>query len=187
MGACTEAFAYDNEVPCHLVELPDFEIDRWPVTGHDFAAFIEERGYERRELWSPEGWSWLQEARVRAPLGWRGPSARPVEHVCFHEAEAYARFRGRRLPTEAEWEKAAPVLEGRGRVWEWTSTDFAPYPGFEPFPYEEYSVPFFDRGMKVLRGGSWATSPAVARATFRNWDFPVRRQIFAGLRLARDA
>ena len=154
-------------------------------------------------------------------------------HVCFHEAQAYARFAGSRLPSEAEWEKAAawdPVDEvsrpypwgweqptasranldlsvfgptplgsrppGRsalgcehmlGDCWEWTASTFGPYPGFEAFPYDEYSAVFFGDEYVVLRGASWATDTGVARNTFRNWDYPIRRQILAGFRVARDA
>jgi iron(II)-dependent oxidoreductase len=161
------------------------------------------------------------------------PEDEPVVHVSYWEADAYARWAGKRLPTEQEWEKAAtwdpargvkrrhpwgeeapaperanvdqlvfsPAPAGAypegasaygvhqmiGDVWEWTSTDFYGYPGFEAYPYAEYSEVFVGPGYKVLRGGSWATRPAVARGTFRNWDHPIRRQIFSGFRCARDA
>jgi iron(II)-dependent oxidoreductase len=154
----------------------------------------------------------------------------PVQHVCAHEAEAFARWAGGRLPSEAEWEKAAlwdPVAHrsrtypwgeappGAGRanldiagwgpapvgsypagcsaygveqlvgdVYEWTSSPFTGYPGYQTFPYPEYSEVFFGHGYQVLRGASWATSSWVARGTFRNWDYPQRRQVFAGVRLA---
>jgi iron(II)-dependent oxidoreductase len=159
--------------------------------------------------------------------------ALPVVHVSYFEADAYARWAGKRLPTEFEWEVAASwdggtgcarrypwgddpptperanldqqLLTGApigaypegasalgceqmlGDVWEWTSSDFRPYPGFAAFPYSEYSEPFFGDGYKVLRGGSWATRPRATRNTFRNWDSRLKRQIFAGIRCARDA
>ncbi|HEX6490033.1 MAG TPA: SUMF1/EgtB/PvdO family nonheme iron enzyme [Gaiellaceae bacterium] len=120
------------------------------------------------------------------------PPREPVQHVSFHEAEAYARWAGKRLPREDEWERAAKTspreLEHlQGAVWQWTTSTFDAYPGFRAFPYREYSEPFFGDEYKVLRGGSWCTDPLVARPTFRNWDLPERRQIFAGLRCVRDA
>jgi iron(II)-dependent oxidoreductase len=249
MGWAGTGFAYDNEKAGHTVELPAYRIDRTPVTCGDFLAFVEDGGYRRPDLWSRQGRSWLEESGAEAPGNWRRegsawtvrwmdhegavPADRPVVHVCFHEAEAYARWAGKRLPSEAEWEKAAlwDAEEGRSRlfpwgdqtptperanldqlafepapvgaypagvsacgvhqlvgdVWEWTASDFTAYPGFEAHPYAEYSQIFFGSDSKVLRGGSWATRPGVARGTFRNWDYPIRRQIFAGFRCAADA
>jgi iron(II)-dependent oxidoreductase len=248
VGTDDRAAAYDNERPRHVVRLRPFWIDVAPVTSGEYLAFMEAGGYRRREFWTDEGWSWLGEAGVSSPKhwtedgGWRTRTmnvdrpldpARPVCHVSWHEAQAYACFAGKRLPTEAEWEAAAswdpaagiqrlypwgdepwsPELANLdqlafdtapvgayprnvspigchgmiGDVWEWTASDFLGYPGFEAFPYQEYSELFFGAEYKVLRGGSWATRPGAVRATFRNWDYPVRRQIFSGFRCARDA
>jgi iron(II)-dependent oxidoreductase len=244
---------YDNEHPRHEVELEAFEIDRFPVSNARYIEFMEDGGYRREELWSPSGWEWRFTFGVEAPEYWSredgGEGAGwttsrfghvepvdprlPVVHVSHFEAEAFARWAGRRLPTEQEWEVAASWDPATGRarrypwgdepstperanldqtllsaaplgshpagasafgceqmlgdVWEWTSSDFRPYPGFEAFPYSEYSEPFFGDGFKVLRGGSWATRPRVARNTFRNWDSRLKREIFAGFRCAGDA
>lgn len=144
------------------------------------------------------------------------PPAEPVQHISFYEAEAVAAWAGKRVPAEAEWERAAQSADldadanlGRellgplpvarvatssvgcdcmlGDVWEWTSSAFTGYRGFMAFPYAEYSEAFFGDEHRVLRGGSWATDPLVARVTFRNWDYPQRRQLFSGVRLAADA
>jgi iron(II)-dependent oxidoreductase len=162
MGAGPEGFAYDNERPRYTVDLPAFQIARRPVTN--------------------VSWARLHEGTPR------GHPDAPVCHVSWFEAEAYAKASGARLPSEAEWEKAAThgLLAGVGRVWEWTQSYFDGYPGFAAHPYREYSEVFFGEDYRVLRGGSWATHPRVASLTFRNWDLPQRRQIFAGVRLARD-
>jgi gamma-glutamyl hercynylcysteine S-oxide synthase len=249
MGASEDSFAYDNERPAREIYLPEFRIARAPVTNGEFARFVEEGGYDRREFWTDEGWAWREKESWSHPLYWRRDRAgawterrmfdetaleldHPVTGVSFYESEAYARFAGRRLPTEAEWEKAAswdargetkrrfawgdeapgpsrcnygmrawgttPVgsfpggaspygcLDMTGNVWEWTSTPFDAFPGFEPFPYPEYSQVWFDGDHRVLKGGSWATSPSVLRTPFRNFFRRHFRIAFVGLRLAED-
>jgi iron(II)-dependent oxidoreductase len=245
-GAPATGFAYDNERPRHPVDLPAFEIDRLPVTNGDYLEFVLDGGYRRRSLWTPAGWDWRRRENAERPLYWTAdgherrlagtepidPSL-PVMHVSWFEAHAYARWRGMRLPTELEWEKAAAWAPGAaaprrwpwgddppqahhanldqlalgpapvgshpdgcsgygvagmiGDAWEWTASPLSAYPGFSAWPYAEYSSIFFGDGHRVLRGGSWATRPLVARNTFRNWDLPGRRQIFSGFRCARDA
>ena len=249
IGTTDRAAAYDNERPRHEMDLAPFLIDRTAVTNGQYLDFISDRGYERPELWSDAGQRWLAETGVVAPKHWfREGDAwltrtmdvtrpvdrnRPVCHVCYHEAEAFAKWSGKRLPTEFEWEAAAswdpsdktarrfpwggsdatPTLANIdqlsfdvapvdtyddnvspigcygmiGDVWEWTSSDFNGYAGFQSFPYKEYSEEFFGAAYKVLRGGAWATRPGAIRTTFRNWDYPIRRQIFSGFRCARNA
>jgi len=248
MGTSTEPWALDNERPAHVVDVPAFYLDTTPVTNAAYAEFIADGGYDDPRWWTAEGWAHRQRAGLRAPLFWRweGEWVRvsfgianpivpnePVLHVCWYEADAYARWAGRRLPSEAEWEKAARYdpVSGRSRrypwgeetpspslanlgqrhlapapagsypagaapsgarqligdVWEWTSSDFLPYPGFVAWPYKEYSEVFFGPEYKVLRGGAFGVSPVACRGTFRNWDYPIRRQIFAGFRTARPA
>jgi len=205
---CTDddAWAYDNERPRHAVTLAPFRIDRAPVTNAEYAEFIAAGGYHDDALWSPEGRAWRDGEQADAPLYWMRddgrwlrrrfdvvepiPEYEPVSHVSFHEAEAFARWAGKRLPTEAEWEKAARTSDDlelmQGGVWQWTSSVLRPYPGFRAFPYPEYSEVFFGDDYRVLRGGAWPTDPLVARISFRNWDYPQRRQIFSGIRCARD-
>jgi iron(II)-dependent oxidoreductase len=249
MGTSAEPWALDNERPAHTVDVPGFYIDTAPVTNAAYADFIAAGGYDEPAWWTAAGWAHRQLAGLSAPGFWRReggqwlrtrfgvtepvPPAEPVMHVCWYEADAYARWAGRRLPREAEWEKAARFDPATGRsrrfpwgdddpapdranlgqrhlqpapagsypagaapsgarqligdVWEWTSSDFVPYPGFEAWPYKEYSQVFFGGDYKVLRGGAFSVGPVACRSTFRNWDYPVRRQIFAGLRTARDA
>ncbi|MEJ7796856.1 MAG: SUMF1/EgtB/PvdO family nonheme iron enzyme [Solirubrobacteraceae bacterium] len=194
IGAPAGGFAFDNERPRHAVELPAFLIARRPVCNATWMHFCEGGGYERREWWSDEGWAWKEEYDITHPQRWNadGPigADRPVMHVSWFEADAFARSRGARLPTEAEWEKAStwtqdPLAEV-GEAWEWTSSCFGGYPGFVAHPYREYSEVFFGDRYRVLRGCSWATEQRVRSPTFRNWDLPQRRQIFAGVRLAKD-
>jgi gamma-glutamyl hercynylcysteine S-oxide synthase len=201
MGAGAEGFSYDNERPRHTVELAAFQLARQPVTNASWMRFSEGGGYERREWWSAEGWAWKEEHDITHHPGVAaGHPDAPACHVSWFEAGAFARAHDARLPSEAEWEKAATwrhetagsdgprgLLAGVGRVWEWTRSHFRGYAGFSAYPYREYSEVFFGERYRVLRGGSWATHPRVAAPTFRNWDLPQRRQIFAGLRLARGA
>ena len=196
IGAPASGFAFDNERPRHGVDLPAHRIGRRPVTNASWMRFVEGGGYERREWWSDEGWAWKEEYDITHPEGWTadGPPddmQRPVMHVSWFEADAFARACGARLPTEAEWERAATwtrePLASVGDVWEWTASCFGGYPGFVAYPYEQYSEVFFGERYRVLRGSSWATAERLRSATFRNWDLPERRQIFAGVRLASDA
>lgn len=203
-----ERWAYDNERPRHEVTLSAFRIDRAPVTNAEYATFVDTGGYRDRAAWSDDGWAWRETEGTEAPLFWQRegggwsrrrfdtvepvPAREPVQHISWYEADAYARSVGKRLPTEPEWEKAARTAANelehlQGAVWQWTSSHFGGYPGFSAFPYPEYSEVFFGEEYRVLRGGAWVTDPVVARPSFRNWDYPQRRQIFAGVRCAADA
>jgi iron(II)-dependent oxidoreductase len=237
------SFAFDNEKWAHSVDVASFRIARAPVTNEEFAAFVADRGYERRSVWSDEGWAWRAAAHARHPIYWREaahghfdvrrfdqitPMAmhQPVVNVGWYEADAFCRWAGRRLPSEAEWEFAAsmtpdgvkrlyPWGEGSGtaaranldgirlgccdvasypegdsafgcrqmigNVWEWTSSNFLPYPGFSPDIYADYSVPAFG-SCKVLRGGAWITRSRLINNRYRNYFPPNRRDVYAGFR-----
>jgi gamma-glutamyl hercynylcysteine S-oxide synthase len=215
IGAGADGFAYDNERPRHTVDLESFWIDRTPVTNRAYAEFVADTRAEPPMYWEAEREGWWS----RMAMGRREPldPDQPVVHISWHEADAFARWAGKRLPSEEEWELAAAgadreranldqlafgcagagayadapsdcgAVQMLGDVWEWTSSDFEAYPGFQAFPYREYSEVFFGDAHKVLRGGSWATRRNVIRTSFRNWDLPERRQLFAGLRCAKDA
>ena len=192
LGAPKDAsFAFDNEKWAHEVEVKPFRISRAPVSQTEFARFVDDNGYRRDELWSDEGRKWRDAAQAEHPLYWRRgwehrkfdqwlpiDAKHPVMHLSWFEADAYCRWAKRRLPTEAEWEHAAPASNG---VWEWTATTFAPYPGFTPDMYQDYSRTSFHT-RKVLRGGSWATTARMMRPTLRNFYQPYRRDVFAGFR-----
>lgn len=188
--------AIDNEHPVHSVHLNAYWIDQSPVTCGQYQQFIQAGGYENLAWWSTEGWKWQQTRQVTQPLYWTNDPEKmehPVCGVSWYEAEAYANFVGKRLPTEPEWEKAARWRSSLGdedwlgNVWEWTDSWFDGYPGFTAYPYRGYSQAYFDEQHRVLRGGSWATRPWALRATFRNWYHPHVREIFAGFRCARDS
>jgi ergothioneine biosynthesis protein EgtB len=231
LGHDDDGFAFDNEWPRHDTFVHGFELASRPVTNAEFVAFLQDGGYERPELWLSDGWSVVESRRWKAPLYWEKEEGEwfhltlsgfrkvlpgePVCHVSYYEADAFARWAGARLPTEAEWECAAadlpvegnfvesghlhptpaPADGGAGRpaqmfgdVWEWTGSPYAPYPGFRPLPGSlgEYNGKFMCNQM-VLRGGSCASPASHLRPTYRNFFYPDQRWQFSGFRLARDA
>jgi ergothioneine biosynthesis protein EgtB len=203
LGHAGPGFAFDNELGCHEVELAPFAIARAPVTWAQLLDFVEAGGYDDERLWTPQGWAWRRRHSAGRPrhlaqedgrwqrtaFGQERELARdePALHLTQHEALAWCRWAGRRLPTEAEWECAAILAAANGEtfdwgeVWEWTSSPFEPYPGFEPHPYRDYSRPWFD-GRPVLRGASFATWPALRHPRYRNYFPPDRNDLFAGFR-----
>ncbi|MDW8220584.1 MAG: ergothioneine biosynthesis protein EgtB [Bacteroidota bacterium] len=251
LGARTDeyVFVWDNEAPRHTVYVQDFALDKRLVTNAEFLEFIRDGGYRNYRWWLSAGWDWVQAEMIEAPLYWerhddaggstwyirdyRGVRSadnhEPVQHVSYYEASAYAKWRGKRLPTEAEWEYAATLspsgvkqafpwgqttvdsyhgnfLENNlwsaaeagtfpagttahgiwqmlGDVWEWTSSDYAPYPGFQT-QFDEYNDKWFIN-QKVLRGGSFATPRASIRSTYRNFFAPTDRWMTSGFRCAR--
>jgi len=193
-------FAFDNELGAHIVELPSFRIDAAPVTWARFLPFVEADGYRDMRWWTPAGQDWLEKSGAHHPRHLRrdGPHwicqhhgqwlalgmTNPAVHLNAHEAEAWCRWAGRRLPTEAEWVAAASHADWNGmQVWEWTASPFRPFPGFQPHPYEDYSAPWFD-GRPVLKGASPATTARLRHPAYRNFYTPQRNDILAGFRSA---
>ena len=196
VGVC-----FDNELPRHKVLLRPYRLAARLVSNGEYGAFIADDGYRRPDLWLADGWATVQAEGWTAPLYWladgrqmtlTGPQAldddAPVRHVGYYEADAFARWAGKRLPNEAEWEAGAPQPHMFGQVWQWTASPYTAYPGFRPAAgaVGEYNGKFMCNQM-VLRGGSSATPPGHARSSYRNFFYPAQRWQFAGFRLAEDA
>ncbi|HSR61948.1 MAG TPA: SUMF1/EgtB/PvdO family nonheme iron enzyme [Gammaproteobacteria bacterium] len=193
---------YDNESPAHAVEIDPALIAKCPVTNAEYLRFIERGGYDTKCYWSDAGWQWLQNNQVSCPEYWhQSPTGgwclvgtnglqsllpeNPVYGINHHEATAFANWANARLPHEHEWEAAfnLGLLQHTGRVWEWCRNTFYPYDGFRAWPYEGYSVPYFDNAHYTLKGGSTLTRRVIKRPSFRNYYEADKRFIFAGIRL----
>ncbi|MBI3558713.1 MAG: ergothioneine biosynthesis protein EgtB [Deltaproteobacteria bacterium] len=197
-------FAFDNEGPRHKTYLEPYRLMSALVTNAEYAEFIKAGGYRNAALWLADGWAQVRANGWRAPLYWQPRAAgwdnftfagvrplqmqEPVAHVSYYEADAYARWKGARLPTEAEWENAAASIGTslEAGLWQWTMSGYGPYHGFRPLPgaLGEYNGKFMCNQM-VLRGCSWATPPESARTTYRNFFQPQARWQFSGIRLAQ--
>jgi ergothioneine biosynthesis protein EgtB len=221
IGASGNAFDFDCERPRHGVVLTPHAIATRAITNREWAEFIADGGYKTSTLWLSDGWDWVQRERIEAPLYWDGDGtaftlggrreidgAAPVAHISYYEADAFARWAGARLPTEAEWEdfasSADPWLGHQldtsgavvtrpgggvfGDVWQWTASAYLPYPGFKTAPgaVGEYNGKFMS-GQMVLKGASCATPRGHSRASYRNFFPPAARWQFTGVRLARDS
>ena len=200
LGFAGPGFAFDNELGTHDVALPATTIDAQVLRWREFLPFVEQGGYAEPRWWTAAGWAWRTALARNAPRYLRRDGTTwldrrwgrwqaldldgPACHLGLHEAEAWCRWAGRRLPTEAEWERAA-VTAGDGfrwgDVWEWTASDFTPYSGFAPHPYRDYSAPWFG-SRRVLRGGSFMTQPRMKHPRYRNFFVPERDDVPAGLR-----
>jgi ergothioneine biosynthesis protein EgtB len=201
IGHSGEGFCFDNELQRHKVYLPAFSIRNNLVTNGEYMAFIEDGGYKHFALWLADGWDWVRANRIEAPLYWHFADGqllhydfdglRPVDpdaplcHVSYYEAEAFARWKGCRLPTEPEWETASPSLHW-GRRWEWTNSAYLPYPGFKTAEGAagEYNGKFMS-GQMALRGASDATPPGHSRPSYRNFFQPDKRWQYTGIRLTK--
>jgi ergothioneine biosynthesis protein EgtB len=196
-------FAFDNEGPRHRLWLDAFALAMRPVNCGEYLEFIEDGGYRRPEFWLSAGWDCVNQRGWQAPLYWENRDGawnvftlsglepvdpfRPVCHVSAFEAAAFAKWSGKRLPREAEWEIAAGALQGTGEVWEWTASPYVAYPGYRESAgaIGEYNGKFMSSQM-VLRGGCAATPPGHVRPTYRNFFPPDARWMFGGIRLAED-
>ena len=201
IGHQDTGFCYDNELGVHKVYVPDFEINNFLVTNGDYIAFIEAGGYSDFNLWLDEGWVWVNTEQIKAPMYWhqidgewhvytlsglqKVDKKAVLSHINFYEANAYAEWKGMRLPNEFEWEVAADKLDW-GKRWEWTSSAYLPYPNFvkENGAVGEYNGKFMSNKM-VLRGASVATSQNHSRKTYRNFFHPSERWQFTGIRLVK--